>query len=182
MIDPFPSDFDPERAPLLVTDTREQTPLQFTRLASEVRGLPTGDYSIRHLETRFAIERKSIADLVGCCTGANRERFEAELVRLRGYEFRRLLIVGHESDISTGGYRSRIAPRAVFASLNAWQMRFDVPFVFSPSPETAASQVETWAAWFWRERLKELESMTRAPRIKDAFACAGVSALTERPV
>jgi hypothetical protein len=37
------------------------------------------------LEELFVIERQSIADLVGCCIGESRERFERELHRLRGY-------------------------------------------------------------------------------------------------
>src|SRR5438045_3315092 len=97
----FPSDFETGPKPTLVIDTREQAPLIFARLASEVRGLPTGDYSIRGLETRFVIERKTIPDFVACCVGDNRTRFEAELTRMRGYEFRRLLIVCAPAEIST---------------------------------------------------------------------------------
>ena len=48
----FPADFDTASKPTIVIDSREQTPLIFTRLASEVRGLPTGDYSIKGLELK----------------------------------------------------------------------------------------------------------------------------------
>jgi DNA excision repair protein ERCC-4 len=157
--DRLPADFDSGPKPVLWVDSREQQPLVFTRLQSEVRGLTTGDYSVRGCERDFAVERKSIQDLVACC-GTERTRFEAELQRLRAYRFKRLLIVGHESEIATGRYRSGIAPRAVFASLNAWQVRFDVPYVFSPDPETAAELVETWVAWFFREELKRLQVLT----------------------
>ena len=50
---------------VIVTDSREQTPLVFTRFPTITAGLVTGDYSVRGLEDHFAIERKSIADLVG---------------------------------------------------------------------------------------------------------------------
>jgi ERCC4-type nuclease len=73
--------------PVIVADSREQEPLTFTRLQS-VRGtLYSGDYSILNLETQFAVERKSIDDLANCCLSSNRDRFEHELHRLRGYQF-----------------------------------------------------------------------------------------------
>jgi ERCC4-type nuclease len=54
------------REPVLVIDSREQAPLAFERLES-VRGtLRTGDYSVRGLEDLFSVERKTVADLVGC--------------------------------------------------------------------------------------------------------------------
>jgi len=72
-----------DQAPVIIIDSREQTPLQFTRLEARVATLPSGDYSIAGLEELFAVERKSIPDLVACCTGQNRERFERELHRLQ---------------------------------------------------------------------------------------------------
>jgi len=153
----FPADFESSSKPTILIDTREQTPLVFTRLASETRGLPTGDYSIKGFETHFAIERKSIADLVACCCGDNRVRFEAELVRIRGYDFRRLLVCGAPSEITTQRYRSNIQPRVVWATLHAFEVRYSLPYVFAVTPEQAAAQVEKWAAWYWREQLKALE-------------------------
>ena len=71
-------------------DTREQTPVTLEYkpscvLKSEKVGLYTGDYSIKGLENHVAIERKSLADLMGCI-GTQRERFEKEIIRLKGYE------------------------------------------------------------------------------------------------
>jgi DNA excision repair protein ERCC-4 len=161
-MDDFPSDFNAWTGkPTMLIDTREQQRLPFTRLAAEVRGLATGDYSINGLETRFAVERKSIADLVACCAGDNRARLEAELVRLRGYDFRRLLIFGDPADIDGHLYRSSISPRAVWATLHAFEARYGLPFVFEPTPEAAAARVELWAVWFWRERLKELQCLSK---------------------
>src|SRR5262245_1280621 len=98
--------------PTIVTDTREQTPLRFTQFPT-VRGtLDTGDYSIAGAESLFAVERKSIEDLVACCMGDNRDRFERELHRLRGYPFARLLIVGVPAEIETQRYRSNISPKS----------------------------------------------------------------------
>jgi ERCC4-type nuclease len=80
--------------PKIIIDSREQPPLCFTRLPS-IRGtLYSGDYSLAGLEDIFAIERKSVDDLVGCCVAGQRERFEHELHRMRGCRFKRLVIVG----------------------------------------------------------------------------------------
>lgn len=60
--------------PVIVIDTREQAPLPFSRLAVERGTLVSGDYSFRGGEELFAVERKSIPDLVACCAGDNRDR------------------------------------------------------------------------------------------------------------
>jgi len=44
--------------------------------------------------------------------GDNRERFERELHRLRGYRFKRLLMVGSEAEILAGQYHSNIKRKA----------------------------------------------------------------------
>lgn len=112
--------------PVIFADTREQNPLVFSRLQS-VRGtLQSGDYSFRGGEELFAVERKTVPDFVACCVGENRERFFRELHRLRGYRFKRLVIVGTRAEIEAGEYRSNIAPKAVLATLAALEVRFDV--------------------------------------------------------
>ncbi len=152
--------------PTIIVDSREQDPLIFHRLAS-VRGtLTSGDYSVLGLEDLFAVERKSIPDLIGCCVGDNRERLERELHRLRGCRFARLLIVGSRSAIESGQYRSRITPAAVLHSLAAWEARF-VPVVFQPTPEAAAQAVESWAYWFAREAVVGVNGLLRAQRTMD---------------
>lgn len=148
--------------PVVVVDTREQTPLVFTRLRSEPGTLQTGDYSFRGGEESFAVERKTIADLVGCCVGDNRERFFRELHRLRGYRFKRLLIVGSREQIEAGGFHSRINPKVVLSTLAALEVRFDVPVVFCPTEVEAAARVEAWAFWFAREQVEVVNDMARA--------------------
>jgi ERCC4-type nuclease len=136
--------------------------LPFTRLASERGTLTTGDYSFAGGEELFAIERKSVADLVACCAGDNRDRFFRELHRLRGYRFKRLLIVGTPAEIEAGNYRSRITPRAVLSTLAAIEARFDVPVVFATTPALAGQQIESWAWWFGRELVEVVNGLARA--------------------
>ena len=142
-----------ELRPVVVVDTREQTPLVFSRLDSKVATLTTGDYSFVGGEEHLAIERKSVPDFVACCMGNNRERFFRELHRMRGFAFRRLLIVGTRHEIELGQYRSSIKPRSVLATLSTIEARFDVPVVFAPTPAQAAWQVEEWVWWYAREAI-----------------------------
>jgi ERCC4-type nuclease len=147
--------------PTIVVDTREQDPLTFARLASERAALQTGDYSFRGGEDLFAVERKSIPDLVSCCVGESRERFFRELHRLRGFRFKRLLIIGTHGDIEAGAYRSSITPRAVLATIACIEARFDVPAVFAATPDDGGRQIERWAYWFARELVEVTNTLAR---------------------
>jgi ERCC4-type nuclease len=146
--------------PVIVVDCREQEPLIFSRLQS-VRGtLYSGDYSVQGLEESFAVERKSLDDIANCCLSSNRDRFEHELHRLRGYQFKRLVIVGTRGEIEVQRYHSRIAPKAVLATLSAFEVRYDLPVVFAGTPEAAAREIERWAVYFSREVLKLAHSLS----------------------
>jgi DNA excision repair protein ERCC-4 len=153
-------------SPAVIVDTREQDPLPIRRFPVIRAALQSGDYSAAGIEDHFTVERKSVADLVGCCMGDNRERFERELHRLRGYRFKRLLIVGSRAAIERGEYRSTIRPASVLASLSAWECRYDVPPVFAPTPEAAAALVESWVWWYCREAVEACNGLLRG--IRDA--------------
>ena len=156
--------------PTIVVDTREQTPLVFTRLASVRCALQSGDYSFLGGEELFAVERKSIADLVSCCTGDNRERFERELHRLRGFKFKRLLIVGDEAEVLTGHYRSNIKPKAVLNTLAAFEASYDLPIVWNDSASSAAMLVERWVWWFSREIVASANALLRGTQTSEEVA------------
>ena len=143
----------------LIIDTREQNLLTFTRFESERGTLQSGDYSIKGLEHRFTIERKSIADLVGSLT-TGRDRFERELHRLRGFDFARLLIVGTEADIVNHRYRSKASPKAILHSLYAFEARYGIPAAWGGSEERSAALVERWAFWYAREASRAAEAVS----------------------
>jgi DNA excision repair protein ERCC-4 len=107
-----------------VIDTREQRPLtlmlkQDTILKSKPGTLYSGDYSVKGLEKHIAIERKSLDDLMGCI-GRDRDRFERELLRLRGYEVKGIVVESTWQKIEAGEYRSRVRPSAAIGSLMGW--------------------------------------------------------------
>jgi ERCC4-type nuclease len=70
----LPAELRPEQVTAII-DTREQLPLDLSPLGSTSGTLATGDYSVKGLEHVVAVERKSLADLLGC-VGQHRERFD----------------------------------------------------------------------------------------------------------
>lgn len=156
--------------PVVVIDSREQEPLPITRLATVRAGLQSGDYSFLGAEHLFGIERKSIADLVGCCMGESRLRFEREMHRLRGFRFKRLLIVGPKWMIEGQRYKSQIKPKAVLNSLSAWEARYDLPVVFVDHPAQGAELVESWCWWFARGMVETANSLLRGSKSAPATA------------
>lgn len=146
--------------PTIVVDSREQTPLPILHLPFVIAGLQTGDYSVQGCEEKFMVERKSLGDLVGCCMGENRERFERELHRARGFNFARLLVIATDWEISQAAWHSKITPRAVRATLAAFEARY-IPIVFAATPETGGELVEKWAWWYCREVVQSANDLLR---------------------
>lgn len=133
--------------PRLIVDTREQLPLTFNHLEAVRDTLTTGDYSIDRLQSRFAVERKSVQDLIGSLT-QGRERFFRELERMRGMEFARLLIIGRPIDLAACLNRRAVTAASIIGSLEAINARM-LPVVWAETPAKAAQMVERWACYFY---------------------------------
>jgi DNA excision repair protein ERCC-4 len=159
----FPAPAKGEVHPIIAIDSREIQPLNFTHLRSVVSTLVTADYTLFGNEWSAAIERKgSLDELVTCCS-VERDRFSRELMRMRSHAFRRLILVGFSrADIELGRFRSRMAPRAVLATLSAFEIRYDVAVYYFPTPEAAALQVESWLWWIAREIDKNANNLRRS--------------------
>ncbi|HKY41363.1 MAG TPA: ERCC4 domain-containing protein [Polyangiaceae bacterium] len=142
----------PKPRPYVLIDTREQRPLRFAPdLGVDCGGatLPAGDYSVRGFTALIALERKSVADLVGTLT-KGRERFENELDKLAEFRWKAILVEGRRGDVEAGIYRSLATPQSIIGSLRAIWMRWQVPTFWLDSPEGCAREV----AWYAR-RLEE---------------------------
>jgi hypothetical protein len=74
--------------------------------------------------------------------------------------FKRLLVVGTREDIAAGHYHSKIAPKAVLATLGAFEVRY-LPIVFADTPEAGAREVERWAWWYSREVVESANDLLR---------------------
>lgn len=142
-----------ERLPVLVVDTREQTPLVFSHCEA-VRGtLQSGDYSAKGIEESFCVERKTVADLAGSLT-RERARFMREMHRLRGFANAYLLIVGRDIELASLVAQGRANVAQINHSLMAIEARYGVHVVWVDTPDEAALLVESWAFCAYREAMK----------------------------
>jgi len=66
-----------DASPVVLIDSREQTPLHFEHLESRLATLQSGDYSVLGVQESFAVERKTTQDLVACCIGDTLQEIEA---------------------------------------------------------------------------------------------------------
>lgn len=145
-----------------IIDTREQTPLDLQyklghRLNSETGTLYTGDYSIKGLEHHVAIERKSLDDLMGCI-GKGRDRFEREIIRLKSYPVRGIVIESTWSQIELGIYRSRVKPNAAIGTLMGWIAQ-GIPITMSEDHQRAGIFVARMLYITARRRFEELKAL-----------------------
>jgi ERCC4-type nuclease len=82
--------------PILLVDTREQNPFNFSRVKGwfagiEKKTLSLGDYSVAGLEDVCVVERKDLSDLVHSCT-TDRAAFINRLRLMARYPHRLLVI------------------------------------------------------------------------------------------
>ncbi len=128
----------------VLIDKREKLPLAFPHCVTEGVILPEGDYSAkvggRSLHDVVAIERKSVADLLGSL-GNGRERFERELARLADLRFKALVIEGDMAAVTAGTRFSTLTPRQTISPVLAWTFKYGVAPIFAPNRAWAARVV-----------------------------------------
>ena len=88
--------------------------------------LKTGDYSIKGLEDKITVERKSLVDLFGS-VGNGRARFEREMERMNKFDYAALVIESSLSNIFVNPPgRSKMNPKAIFRTLISWSVKYNV--------------------------------------------------------
>ena len=133
---------------LIRVDTREQQPLEFENCAT-VRGtIGTFDYSLDGDQEFFAIERKSLPDLIqSVAIQKNWIRELKKIRRARAAGFPRLVYVveAERSDIDHFNYsiftRGRVGPAFVFHQLSELEYVHDVHIIFSGDAIGAARDI-----------------------------------------
>ena len=150
---------------VVVCDSREQDPFFFDGEAyagtTVVQGsLVTGDYSVKGLEARVAIERKSLSDLVHCL-GPDRERFVRELERARALDAFAVVVESAWQELAQGRYRSRMLPKAACASVAALMSRGTQIF-FAGSRPAAEWVTHSFLRFYAQDRLKELQILQKS--------------------
>lgn len=91
--------------PVILTDTREQNPLDLARFNNWIAGqttatLKTGDYTVQGMEDLLCLERKSLPDLVGTLMHG-RERFFREMERMQAFPYRAILVEASYEDVKS---------------------------------------------------------------------------------
>ena len=109
--------------PVLVVDTREQNPFDFSRFEGwfsgvESRALKLGDYSIVGLEDLCVVERKDLSDLVRSFT-IERKVFVAHLRQMAEYPHCLLVVTAALSQVKSPYPHSAVNPNQITQSLIA---------------------------------------------------------------
>ena len=136
----------------IVIDTREQKPWVFDPADVFVSraALPAGDYSIAGLESRVALERKSIGDLVQTVIH-DWLRFRKELNRLSGYDVAAVVVEGTLEQIVKHQYESAADPAGVLGRVNAIFLDHGIPVLFWGSPQLAVNMAYRLLHLAWRK-------------------------------
>ncbi len=116
--------------------------------------LVTGDYTIKGLEDRVAIERKSLEDLYATL-GQNHERFERELERLALMDFAAVVVEASQREIwkpqaCRDEWRSALNPRAVEGFIVKYSIRYGVHFWPVGGRREGEFRVYSALESFWR--------------------------------
>lgn len=141
-------------------DTREQAAWNFPAdVQTEPGTLQAGDYTLKGLEELITIERKELGDLVSCVTG-ERDRFKRELLRLRSYRCKCVIVEAALSDVIEHRYRALTTPESIIGSVASWQSRYDVSFVWAGDRAGAARYaLATFRTFYnqFREYIKQFK-------------------------
>jgi ERCC4-type nuclease len=134
----------------IIADSREQVNNHITeywdrkKVPYFTRKLDVGDYSAQlgdyTLEHDIAVERKhNIDEICGNLT-QDRDRFEREFLRAKAIGCKVFLIIENASwnDVLCHNYSSLMDSKSLFASLCAWQARFNVTIVFADKANMAS--------------------------------------------
>lgn len=133
----------------IVVDTREQLPYGFDGAVSGT--LTSGDYSIRGLEERVAIERKSKADAYASL-GRGRAQFRREFERLALLDYAAIVVEDSVPGFLHRPAHSKMNPRSAICSLLAWSVRYHVPVFFAGDRAHGRAFTQQLLAMYWKYR------------------------------
>lgn len=134
---------------LIRVDTREQNPLAFESCAVVLGTISTFDYAIEGDHNAFAIERKSLADLIQSI--ALQRNFSRELKKIRRarslHNMPRVFYVveANREDIEHYDYScfktGRVTPQFIYRQVSLLEYEHDVHVIFSGDALGAARDV-----------------------------------------
>jgi ERCC4-type nuclease len=121
-----PFNFPPDM--IILQDSREQLPL-FTRLPKGLTvcsaTLKVGDYTIRGLEDKIAVERKQISDLIPYCT-SDHVATKAKMAKLEKMEWAALIVEARESEVYQPYRFSQASPESIRQALASFSVKHGI--------------------------------------------------------
>ena len=118
---------------VVICDTREKLPYDFSDEVEVVHEkMDTGDYSVVGFDDVFAIERKSLPDLLKSITW-QRKRFKQEIERGDDLLAFIVMVECPLKDITEWNYDREVHPNAVMGTVNNWEKYHNVEFVWAGS-------------------------------------------------
>ncbi len=141
----------------IVIDTREQAPWHFPKETAEVsrHTLKTGDYALMingNIDTGFAVERKSLDDLVGTISSGS-DRFARELSRMDGWPCKVVVVEGSDLNIVRREYNHPMVSPAYITS-RIVQLAWGGVHVYMAGDPIRAAQIG------WRHLLERYRQLT----------------------
>lgn len=128
--------------PTIIIDSREQTPWTFSdAVFTEVAGLKQGDYSVKGLEHRIAIERKNLSDLTRSIT-KGREKLIDEMRRLSKYDIAMIVVEADYWQIKAEQYVSTVSAKSILGTLNSFFIKYGIPYFLWGNATDCAERVE----------------------------------------
>lgn len=137
---------------IILTDTREKTPWDFSfyGIESRVQTLPYGDYTIEGKENIIVVERKASTGELAINLGKEINRFSHEMERLRHVERKFVICEFSSEDIASFPKNSGI-PKRLWSGvrMNKWIMfdrisslsdDYEVNFIFAGDRECAVNK------------------------------------------
>lgn len=135
----------------VLVDTREQTPWAFGPGVTPLRAtLPSGDYSLPGLFDRFAIERKSLPDLLKSIA-SDRDRFFREIARLSEFEHATVIVETNAEPVHLGQLGlSKLTVNQVLGTCATIHADYGVPVLFAGPRPCACFYAEKLLRRWWK--------------------------------
>jgi ERCC4-type nuclease len=152
----------------IIQDTREQCGWNFANYpdVEVIRAtLETADYQILGWEDSsegIGIERKESLDELCNNFTQGRPRFEREMQRLRLFKHAFIIIEDSLPNAIAGRYRSNLKANSLIESIAAWQIRYNVAFIFAGNRAAAERFAYSLLSKFFYEVKKRYDRMTKA--------------------
>lgn len=130
---------------IIIADSRERKSyadiISRRGVGVEISGLKTGDYTIKGLENKFAIERKTLTDFISSITH-KRKSFEEKVVQAsKNLSFYAIVIECTLHDITNHNYSNDVAPEAILNTILCWTVKYHIPIILCESRSGGAQTV-----------------------------------------